>query len=599
MHPYELPVKPDSYISPQAPYIVPHKLQAATLQELERLVRLEILEPDKDPLGCPSFHLIRELPQQCFITTLDLIMGYNRELALQNMSYTVIVLPWGRYGFCRLPMGISTVPDEFHAVMTQILGNLTYRLADAGAVVHTAKSKFCARSVDYREYNISTEGKQPIDCEAIQRFAQPWNVRDLRRFIGMVNYYNDMYPNRSQTFAPLMRLHRPEFHFVVNLSSLLHAYPVFDKVFDIYTYASVYQRGVGGVLMQEGKSFAFWSSKCDETQHKYAINKTELLSIRLILRELCSIVRYEYLLIIVIRRSRIFTNWTMLRWRLEIKEYGPELIHIQGKDNVVADALSRLPIETTGQAILSGAKFIRDEQVKVKLKPTEAVVMREINVVNLLTTVKDGRIVVTLPQPAIMRAYHEWLIYPGMAIMIKSIKAVFHRCGMESDIKKWFQRCQGCARCKNLPYVCGKIPSKTVEVRPWNEISIDSIGPIGRGFDYGYKHTINQHEVSTNYGQQVPSTERCIFVAGSEFKREFRELLDSYWIEAAPTTVRNPQANSTIERLNRCINEKLRSESITIKADWENCLSAVAYALRASHRTMMGCSRLKRHLAVI
>ncbi|KAF4142377.1 Integrase zinc binding domain [Phytophthora infestans] len=544
MHPYELPVKPDSYISPQAPYIVPHKLQAATLQELERLVRLEILEPDKDPLGCPSFPLAELLPvakdtRPDSRASSTMFHYYSR--SHNNMSYTVIVLPWGRYGFCRLPMGISTVPDEFHAVMTQILGNLTYRLADAGAVVHTAKSKFCARSVDYREYNISTEGKQPIDCEAIQRFAQPWNVRDLRRFIGMVNYYNDMYPNRSQTFAPLMRLHRPEFHFVVNL--------------------------------------------CDETQHKYAINKTELLSIRLILRELCSIV--------------IFTNWTMLRWRLEIKEYGPELIHIQGKDNVVADALSRLPIETTGQAILSGAKFIRDEQVKVKLKPTEAVVMREINVVNLLTTVKDGRIVVTLPQPAIMRAYHEWLIYPGMAIMIKSIKAVFHRCGMESDIKKWFQRCQGCARCKNLPYVCGKIPSKTVEVRPWNEISIDSIGPIGRGFDYGYKHTINQHEVSTNYGQQVPSTERCIFVAGSEFKREFRELLDSYWIEAAPTTVRNPQANSTIERLNRCINEKLRSESITIKADWENCLSAVAYALRASHRTMMGCSRLKRHLAVI
>ncbi|ETL46470.1 hypothetical protein L916_03636, partial [Phytophthora nicotianae] len=37
---------------------------------------------------------------------------------------------------------------------------------------------------------------------------------------------------------------------------------------------------------------------------------------------------------------------------------------------------------------------------------------------------------------------------------------------------------------------------------------------------------------------------RCIFDAGSEFKKEFQELLDSYGSEHAPTTVRNPQANA-------------------------------------------------------
>ncbi|KAF4029285.1 hypothetical protein GN244_ATG18995 [Phytophthora infestans] len=42
--------------------------------------------------------------------------------------------------------------------------------------------------------------------------------------------------------------------------------------------------------------------------------------------------------------------------------------------------------------------------------------------------------------------------------------------------------------------------------------------------------------------------------------------------------------------VHRCINEKLRSKSITTKAEWENGLSAVAYALLTSHHTMVGCS---------
>jgi transposase InsO family protein len=41
-----------------------------------------------------------------------------------------------------------------------------------------------------------------------------------------------------------------------------------------------------------------------------------------------------------------------------------------------------------------------------------------------------------------------------------------------------------------------------------------------------------------------------VFDNGSmaEFKREFKQMCDNYGIKAKPTTIRNPQANSIIER---------------------------------------------------
>jgi hypothetical protein len=568
--PYVLPVKPGAIPSAQAPYSIPHKLHAPTLKELERLVRLGVLEPDKDsPWAAPAFvipkkdgsvrflsdfrrlnkwlerryfpltkiqDILRELPRPRFVTTLDLVMGYySRELAVQSRPFTAIVLPWGKYRYCRLPMGISTAPDEFHAVMTQLLGDLQYvriylddvlilsqtfdehlqhievvlnRLMEAGVVVHAVKSKFCATSVNYLGYNISSEGKRPIGSkvEAIKRLARPRNIRDLRRFIGMVNYYKDMWPSRSSTLAPLTALTSPRVPFrwtqreqkafdavkaMISQSAEL-VYPDFDKPFDIYTDASDYQ--LGGVLMQEGRPLAFWSQKCDETQRKYATNKKELLSILLMLREFRAIVWGQKIRIFTDHRNSTFqnfSNWTMLRWRLEIEEYGPELIYVEGKDNVVADALSRLPMQRLGESRQVAAAeneikllfslspgAIGKAQLEGGFEPDEDYVRREVGGVELLVAAKDGRICVPqrLQQP-ILETYHEWLIHPGITIMTQTIKAAFYWRGMDGYIKRWVQRCQTCATSKHFSQGYGNIPEKVVEVRPWNEIAVDSIGP--------------------------------------------------------------------------------------------------------------------------
>ncbi|KAF4137401.1 hypothetical protein GN958_ATG13410, partial [Phytophthora infestans] len=402
-HPYVLPIMPDALLSAQAPYSVPHKLQAATLQEVERL-------PDKDfPWAAPAFvvpkkdgsvrflsdfrrldrwlwrsyfplpkiqDLIRELPQPCFITTLDLVMTYySRVLALQSRLYTTTVLPWEKYRYCHLPMGISTAPDEFHAVMTQ----------------------FCAQSVDYLGCNISTEGKRSIACKVDKDpllkwigLARPRNARDLRRFIGMVNYYKNMRSSRSQTQHHALR------YIVLSSISLepsreqatrkktsqdkplLLAYPDFDKVFNIYKDASDYQLGGKGTAQYSFDAtripLIVWGQKIRvSTDHLY-FNAPEYYQLDNASVE--------------IRRSSRRAD------RLPIDSCGALVVATSTVED--AELFSLVPTS------------IKDEQVKASLKPTEDVRMREISGVNLLTTVKDGRIVVSLPlQPAIMRTYHE------------------------------------------------------------------------------------------------------------------------------------------------------------------------------------------------
>jgi NADPH:quinone reductase-like Zn-dependent oxidoreductase len=58
------------------------------------------------------------------------------------------------------------------------------------------------------------------------------------------------------------------------------------------------------------------------------------------------------------------SNDRITRWRLLLKEYGPTYVHIAGKNNIVADALSRLekedykPLSETEEGlILSHAMF--------------------------------------------------------------------------------------------------------------------------------------------------------------------------------------------------------------------------------------------------
>ena len=89
-----------------------------------------------------------------------------------------------------------------------ILEEMFTRLQKAGLKVNASKSCFGAHKFDYLGYHVTREGVMPIPkkVEAIQALAVPKNRKQLRQFIGMINFYRDMWQKRSELLSPLTAL---------------------------------------------------------------------------------------------------------------------------------------------------------------------------------------------------------------------------------------------------------------------------------------------------------------------------------------------------------------------------------------------------------
>ena len=253
------------------PYPVPYSQEKKLKNEIERLVNKKVLRkinnsewaapmfviPKKDgdirsladlrelnkrikrkPFPIPKIQdMLQKLEGFMFATSLDLNMGYYHiELILFASRFCTVVLPWGKYEYLRLPIGLSNSPDIFQEKMSELMAGLEFaraylddllvltkgsfeehllhlekvltRLLEAGLKVNASKSFFCQTELEYLGYWITRKGIRPLNkkVDAILNIEKPTTRRQLRRFIGMVNYYRDMWPQRSELLAPLTSL---------------------------------------------------------------------------------------------------------------------------------------------------------------------------------------------------------------------------------------------------------------------------------------------------------------------------------------------------------------------------------------------------------
>ncbi|XP_076058598.1 uncharacterized protein LOC143035616 [Oratosquilla oratoria] len=74
-----------------------------------------------------------------------------------------------------------------------------------------AKSKNLLISVDFLKHTVSSTGISPLDikCDAIRRFPKPYTQRQLKQFLGMINFYSRFIFKCSLMLQPLYSFIRP------------------------------------------------------------------------------------------------------------------------------------------------------------------------------------------------------------------------------------------------------------------------------------------------------------------------------------------------------------------------------------------------------
>ena len=89
------------------------------------------------------------------------------------------------------------------------------KLAMAGLKVNAVKSFFGRTECEYLGFWVTRDGVRPLvkKVTAIENIAPPKTQKQVRRFVGLINYYRDMWPRRAHILAPpefLSRTSRPD-----------------------------------------------------------------------------------------------------------------------------------------------------------------------------------------------------------------------------------------------------------------------------------------------------------------------------------------------------------------------------------------------------
>ena len=238
------------------------------------------------------------------------------------------------------------------------MGIILKWLQNAGLKVNAEKSIFGHSELEYLGYWVTRDGIKPLPkkVDAIKNIAPPRNKKELRSFIGVINYCRDMCVRRSEILAPLTNLtskeakwewadvHQKTFDRIKKLVSkeTLLSFPDFSKRFDIYTDTTHTQ--LGAVITQDNTHIVFYSRKLNPAQTRHTTNEQEFPAIVETLKEFRNILLGQDIRVYTDHKILTYKTQnteTVICWRLLIQEFSPGLV----EKNIVVDALSRLKIE--------------------------------------------------------------------------------------------------------------------------------------------------------------------------------------------------------------------------------------------------------------
>ena len=351
-----------------------------------------------------------------FYCFLDGYSGYNQiEIALEDQEKTTFTCPFGTFAFRKMPFGLCNAPETFQRCMMGIFSDMIEiileifmddfsvfgdsfesclenlrkvleRCQEKNLVLNWEKCHFMVTQGIVLGHIVSKDGIEvdKAKVELISNLPTPKCVRDIRSFLGHAGFYRRFIKDFSVIAWPLCTLLAKDVPFTwsqacdtafTKLKNMLVSPPImrspnWELPFEIMCDASDY--AIGAVLGQreDKKAFVIYyaSKTLDSAQANYTTTEKEFLAVVFALEKFRSYIvgssvtiftdhaALKYLL------SKQDTKPRLTRWILLCQEFNLTIKDKKGVENVVADHLSRLVLDSNSHGIPIGDSF-PDEQL--------------------------------------------------------------------------------------------------------------------------------------------------------------------------------------------------------------------------------------------
>jgi hypothetical protein len=438
------------------------------------------------------------LANKSYYCKLDNLWGYHQlKIFEDDQDNTSIITHWGLFKFTRCSFGISTAPAIYQDRMANVilkdlfmekcvvfiddtisfgdtaddmlsnLDMLLQRMEDYNVRLKPSKCQFGFEEVEFVGHIFNKHGYHMSDLrkQGILDLRAPQNLKQLRSFLGMVNYFRDFIPNLSEKLSSLTKLtattKNPTFIWgmeqeesfikikdeIMNTAQLHHL----NDEGKIVLYSDASQLGIGATLTQQDehgieRPILFISHKFSEAAQKWSTIEQECFAFYYSILKLQQYLLGRHFFVATDHRNLVYLEKStvpkLVRWRLRLLEFDFTVIHVPGKDNVIADSLSRLN--------------------------------------RIVQIPKDGSEISEDTDDIISRIHNVIMGHLGISKTFRKLSELGYAWpGMKSDISKYIQNCPTCQKIKIQPIPVVQVQRYTLAGHaPMQDLSVDSIGPL-------------------------------------------------------------------------------------------------------------------------